>query len=92
LFNKSRYNDTIVKQTIETYKSNRAVVEHFISTSMNRLNLKKLDDKNSKQVFIASKCVKMLYGVDAEYTLNTPYNHKNKTDSSKIGLTKSHFF
>lgn len=80
-----------MKQTIETYKSNRAVAEHFISTSMNRLNLKKLDDKNSKQVFIASKCVKMLYGVDAEYTLNTPYYHKNKTDSSKIGLTKSHY-
>ena len=92
LFTKSRYNYTIMKQIIETYKNNRDVVEHFITRSMSHLNLKKLDEKSSKRAFVATTCVKMIYGVDAEYTLNTPYYHKNKIDGSKIGLTKSHYF
>ena len=80
-----------MKQIIETYKSNRDVVEYFITRLMSRLNLKKLDEQSSKRVFSALKCVKMIYAVDEEYNLTTPYYYRNRIDTSKIGLTKAHY-
>lgn len=81
-----------MKQIIEIYKANRETVEHFILTSLSRLQPKKLDELTAKRIFTISSCIKLVYGVDNEYLQSTPYYYRNNSDTSKLGLSKAHYF
>ncbi|MCH9814174.1 MAG: hypothetical protein K0U47_09570 [Epsilonproteobacteria bacterium] len=81
-----------MKRIIEIYKSNRDVVEYFISSSINRLNLTRLDKESIKLIYSVVKCTQLVYFVDNDYILRSSYHYKNHTSITKTGLSKSHYF
>lgn len=56
-----------MKRIIEIYQNNRDVVEYFITASINRPQLKKLDEYSAK----------IVYAVDKKYMSSTPYINSN---------------
>ena len=81
-----------MKHIINVYKNNREVVEHFLSTTINRLQIKELDEHSARRVFRVSRSTTLVYFVDKEYNLQSPYYFRNKIDSTKLGITKMHYF
>lgn len=82
-----------MKNILSIYSSNKELVDNFIYTVIGRLNIEKLDKDEAKELYkVAGHCVKLVYSVDDNYILNSPYYLKNREDNSKIGVSKKYYF
>ncbi len=81
-----------MKEVITTFKNNRDLIENFISSTVERIERKFLNAEHVQMIFDTLSCASMVYFVDEEYNLASPYFFKNKSDSSRLGTSKSMYF
>lgn len=81
-----------MKEIIYTYKQHREMIENYINTTVQKLQLNTIDQKSAAEIFDTIGSAKMVYFVDKEYNLASAYYFKNHVDDSKIGASKAFYF
>ena len=81
-----------MKEIINTYKKNRDIIENFIHTTIQKMQIETLDKAAADQIFETVDSAKMVYFVDSNYKLASPYYYKAHQDSSKLGASKAFYF
>lgn len=81
-----------MKEIIYTYKQHREMIENYINTTIQKLQLNKIDKKSAAEIFDTLGSAKMVYFVDKEYNLASAYYFKNHIDDTKIGASKAFYF
>jgi hypothetical protein len=81
-----------MKEIINTYKQNRETIENFIHATIQKLQISQLDKSSANIVFNTISCAKMIYFVDENYKLASPYYYKSSEDDSKLGASKAFYF
>ena len=81
-----------MKEIINTYKQHRMMIENYINTTIQKLQLTKMDSREAAKVFETLGSAKMTYFVDKNYKLASPYYFKNHIDDTKVGASKEFYF
>jgi hypothetical protein len=81
-----------MKEIIATYKQNREIIENLINTTVQKLQIQKINERSHKDIFRSMKYAKLVYYVDSDYTLVTPYYYPKGKDKSRMGSSKSFYF
>ncbi len=81
-----------MKELIATYKQNREMIENFVSNTIERLHIKHVTKENVSRVFSTMHCAQLVYFVDDDYKLASPYYYRSRSDDSRLGVSKSFYF
>lgn len=81
-----------MKEIINVYKANRQFVENFVQNSVQRIELEYIDRERADSIFSVLNSAALIYFVDDEFMLRSPYFYKNKSDNTQIGSLKNYYF
>ena len=82
-----------MKEIITIYKSNAHAVEHYLFTTINQLHFEEWENEHAQKILNNFSCARMVYFVDNDYRLSSPYFlRNNKTDDKRMGASKEYYF
>jgi hypothetical protein len=81
-----------MKEIIDIYKHNRDIVENFIFTTVARLEFDKEDSVVASKIFKNIGCARLVYFVNDNYLVRSPYFFKQGENDTKLGDSKKYYF
>lgn len=81
-----------MKDAINIYKTNRAMVENFLTSTVQLNHIESFDPKNIESIYLLMPFLELVYEVDANYKQTSDYFYQSRTDDMTKGLIKSYLF
>jgi len=79
-----------MKETIVIYKKQRAFIENSLTSMMESIDFSQYDMMKEKSIFTLFPALKATYKINEKYKQSTPLYTEEGSDSSVLGVDKSH--